>query len=138
MAILSAYQEELLAQARHFYQGHREAVGVMLVPGEPPMFLKSGIHGGAFGGTHRGGVPRLPGYAFTSGGPSQANIATHVEGHAAAIMWQRGFRRATLLVDRAMCGVCSRDLPSALPPESNLLVISNEEGETFVRSTHGA
>ena len=42
---------------------------------------------------------------FTSGA-SQGNRATHIEGHAAAIMWQREFNRAVLIVDRAMCQVC--------------------------------
>jgi hypothetical protein len=111
-------------------------VGAMIVDGIRPMFLKSGVDGGPWGGTQRGGIPRGRGYGFTQGGPSQANIATHVEGHAAAIMWQREFRKALLLVDRPMCQTCSRDLPSALPPGSKLVVISEEEGETIVWSTH--
>ena len=136
MATLTAKQEDLLKQAKQYFVGHTEAVGVLLVDAQRPMFLKSGIDGGPWGGTHRGGVPRGRGAAYTSGGPSQGNIATHVEGHAAAIMWQREFRKATLLVDRAMCNVCSRDLPTALPPGARMTVISEDEGETFVCSTH--
>jgi hypothetical protein len=136
--MLNPAQRSLLDQARRFYAGHTEAVGVLLVKNEPLMFIKSGIHGGAWGGTHRGGLPRGKGFSFTRGGPSQGNIATHVEGHAAAIMWQRGFKTATLLVDRGMCRICDRDLPSALPPGAHLVVISDEEGVTHLRSTHAA
>jgi hypothetical protein len=108
------------------------------------MFLKSGEEGGPWGGAQRGGVPRgksrakvgVPGYGFTGGGPSQGNIATHVEGHAAAIMWQRKFRKALLIVDRPMCDICSRLLPMALPPGAMLTVLSEEEGKTLVWSTH--
>jgi hypothetical protein len=133
---LDAHQRGLLQQARQFFVGHTEAVGVLLVEGADPMFIKSGIDGGPWGGTHRGGIPRLPGWAFTRGGPSQGNIATHVEGHAAAIMWQRGLTRATLLVDRPMCKICDRNIPSTLPPGSFLSVLSEEEGLTMVRSSH--
>src|SRR4030095_11983177 len=69
------------------------------------------------------------------GGPSQGNIATH-EGHAAAIMWQRQFNRAVLIVDRAMCKICGQNLPSTLPPRARLVVISEEEGTTLLGSTH--
>ena len=100
------------------------------------MFLKSGIDGGPWGGTHRGGIPRGRGYAFTKGGPSQGNIATHVEGHASAVMWQREFKKAVLVVDRPMCKNCTRDLSSTLPPGSRLTVVSEEDGETLVWSTH--
>src|SRR5215813_13963359 len=105
-------------------------------PGEAPMFIKSGEEGGPWGGTQRGSIPRLPGWAFTRGGQSQGNIATHVEGHAAAIMWQRRFSSATLLVDRPMCGICGKLLPTCIPPRSRLLVASEEEGETSVTASH--
>jgi hypothetical protein len=135
---LNVRQIQLLQDAKSFFVGHKEALGVLIVDGYPPMFIKSGIDGGPWGGTHRGGIVRGKGYAFTQGGPSQANIATHVEGHAVAIMCQRGFMSATLLVDRAMCKVCDRNLPNALPVGTRLLVISEEEGETLVFSNHGA
>jgi hypothetical protein len=51
-------------------------------------------------------------------------------------MWQRGFRKAVLLVDRAMCDICSKYLYTALPPGAELVVISEDEGKTIVRSTH--
>ena len=107
-------QQRLIDDARRFFIGHTEAVGALMIPGSRPAFIKSGIDGGPWGGTHRGGVPRMSGWAFTRGGPSQGNIATHVEGHAVAIMWQRGIRDAVLLVDRPMCEVCGRNLPSTL------------------------
>ena len=131
-------QQRAIDEARAFFVGHGEAVGVLTAPGGRPMFIKSGIDGGPWGGTQRGGVPRMPGWAFTRGGPSQGNIATHVEGHAVAILWQRRLREAVLLVDRPMCGVCSRNLPATLPPGARLLVISEDEGETYVWASHGA
>lgn len=136
MFLMLRTHARLLDDARQFYVGHKEAVGALILDGHPPMLLKSGIEGGPWGGTHRGGFPRGRGYGFTQGGPSQGNIATHVEGHAAAILWQRGVRRAVLVVDRAMCANCSRDLPTALPPGAELIVISEAEGTTLVRSTH--
>jgi hypothetical protein len=131
-------QQSLIDDARRFFVGHREAVGVLMIAGSRPAFIKSGIDGGPWGGTHRGAVPRMSGWAFTKGGPSQGNIATHVEGHAVAIMWQRGIRQAELLVDRPMCGVCSRNLPATLPPQGHLLVVSRDEGETHIWASHGA
>jgi hypothetical protein len=138
MATLTSHHAGLLQAARLFFIGHGEAVGVLLPPdGGQPIFLKSGIDGGPWGGTQLGGIPRMPGWAFTRGGPSQGNIATHVEGHASAIMWQRHFTRATLLVDRPMCDVCSRNLPQTLPPGAELRVLSELEGLTIVRASHG-
>ena len=61
-------------------------------------------------------------------GPSQGNIATHAEGHAVAIIWQKGVREAVLSVDRPRCEVCGRNLPSTLPPRAHLLVVSRDEG----------
>jgi Double-stranded DNA deaminase toxin A len=134
----TSLQQKAIDDARRFFVGHTEAVGMMTVAGAPPMFIKSGIDGGPWGGTQRGGVPRMPGWAFTKGGPSQGNIATHVEGHAVAIMWQRRLSNAVLLVDRPMCNVCNRNLPSTLPPGATLLVISRDEGETQIWASHGA
>jgi hypothetical protein len=86
MATLTPAQVQLLEQAKKFFIGHQSAVGVLLPTAHPPMFIKSGIEGGPWGGTHRGGIPRGRGWGFTEGGPSRGNIATHVEGHAVAIM----------------------------------------------------
>lgn len=137
---LTARSRALLEEARRFFVGHAEAVGVLFLDEtlRTPLFLRSGHEGGPWGGTQRGGVPRLPGWAFTRGGHSQGNIATHVEGHAAAILWQRGARRGHLLVDRAMCEVCARNLYGTMPPGSVLHVYSEAEGETIVRASHGA
>ena len=138
MGTLTAKQIALLEQAKRFFVGHTEAVGVLLPDyhGEP-MFIKSGNEGGPWGGTQRGGIPRMEGWAFTRGGFSQGNIATHVEGHASAIFWQRRFRRGLLLVDRPMCSICSQNLANTLPPGSELRVLSEAEGLTIVRASHG-
>lgn len=139
MSILDARQTQLLEEAKRFFVGHKGAVGVLLPPtGGSPLFLKSGVHGGPWGGTHRGGFPRGEGWAFTKGGPSQGNIATHVEGHAVAVLWQRSFQNAVLLVDRPMCKVCDQNLPQTMRAGMELTVISEEEGVTFVRSSHGS
>ncbi len=142
---LTSDQKQFLVEARQYFVGHREAVGVLIPEGKPRMLLKSGEDGGPWGGSQRGGVPRgasrakvgVPGYAFTGGGPSQGNIATHVEGHAAAIMWQKNYKKAVLIVDRPMCNICSRLLSTALPPGAKMTVFSEEEGETAIWTSHG-
>jgi RHS repeat-associated protein len=100
-------------------------VGVLVLPSGERIPIRSGAieGGGPYGGTQRGGIPRGRGEAFTGGGPSQSNIATHVEGHAAAIMHQRGITSATLAIEKEPCSICYRDLPTALPPGSRLSVI---------------
>jgi hypothetical protein len=139
MNTLNVREAGLLAEAKAFFVGHDAAVGVLLLPDdEPPLFLKSGNDGGPWGGTQRGGFPRGKGWAFTQGGPSQGNIATHVEGHAVAVLWQKNFKKGILLVDRPMCDVCSRNLPYTLPVGGELVVKSENEGITLLRSTHGS
>jgi RHS repeat-associated protein len=132
-------QSELQA-AKEYYPGHKGQVGSFLVEGRQPMRVKSGESGGPWGGTQRGGIPRGKDYGFTQGGPSQGNIATHVEGHVAAIMWQQGIKKGTLVMEAEQCAICSRDLASALPPDSELtVVVIDQSGKTSVtiyRSTH--
>ena len=128
---------DLLRQAQQYYPGHTAALGVLMIEGEGPKFIKSGKDGGPWGGTQRGGIPRLPGHAFTTGGASQGNIAKHVEGHAAAIMWQRGLPKALRLVDRPMCSICNSLLHTSLPPGSMMTVWSVDDCLTIVRVSHG-
>ena len=132
---------ELIAKTRRYFalppaptKSNKRIVGVLVVNGEQ-MLIHSGEFGGPWGGTHRGNIPRGSGYGFTSGGPSQGNIATHVEGHAAAIMHQQGLRNATLVIEKDPCNICSRNLMNALPAGSTLRVIS-PSGETLFRSSH--
>ena len=135
---LTERSRALLTQAREYFVGHTGAVGVMFVEGpiKYPMFLKSGHEGGPRG------VERIEAecpeerLGIYSGGPSEGNIATHVEGHASAIMWQRGLTRRYLLVDREMCSVCHRTICNTLPKGATLFVYSDAEGKTTVRSTH--
>ena len=89
---------QFLTNAHNFFVGQQGAVGALVTDKGEVLLIRSGEHGGPWGGTHRGGFPRGAGWGFTQGGPSQGNIATHVEGHAAAIMWQRKLKSATLLV----------------------------------------
>jgi SCP1.201-like deaminase len=140
----SPKSQDLLAEleeARDFYPGHQGEVGSLLAPGRQPMRIKSGVEGGPWGGAQRGGVPRGRGYAFTSGGPGQGNIATHVEGHAAAIMSQQNIKTATLVMGAEQCSICANNLPAALPAGSQLKVINvdpagNVISEHIYRSSH--
>jgi hypothetical protein len=123
-----------LELARDFYPSHRGQVGSLLAPGRRPMRIKSGVEGGPWGGTQRGGIPRGKGYAFTSGGPSQGNIATHVEGHTAAIMHQSSIKKATLVMGAEQCQICARNLPTALPAGSELTVINIDSAGNVLSS----
>jgi hypothetical protein len=138
--MLTMRARSLLRDAASFFVGHTRAVGVLFIDGnlKNPMFLRSGHEGGPWGGSHRGGIPRLPGWGFTMGAAHEGNISTHVEGHASAILWQRNIKLGYLLVDRAMCKVCDRYLYTTLPPNSTLLVYSEDEGKTVVSASHGS
>ena len=126
-----------LGAVREFYPGHGGEVGSLLAPGRRPMRIKSGVEGGPWGGAQRGGIPRGKGYGSTSGGPSQGNIATHVEGHAAAIMHQQNIKSATLVMGAEQCAICGRDLPAALPAGSELTVINvDPAGNVISRNTY--
>jgi hypothetical protein len=96
-------------------------VGILLIPGEKPLQLKSGQHGGPCGGTQRGGIPRGPG-----SGNSRYTL-THVEGHAAAVMHNRKISRASLLIEKGPCRACDPAIPRMLPPGSRLEVVSPDE-----------
>ncbi|MFE5689634.1 DddA-like double-stranded DNA deaminase toxin [Streptomyces sp. NPDC056512] len=140
-AVVEASPLAKVRSAEEFYPGHQGAVGTLEAPGRQPMRIKSGVDGGPWGGTQRGGIPRGRGEAFTSGGPSQGNIATHVEGHAAAIMHQQGLTEATLTMGIDQCTICGNNLPSALPPGAVLRVDhvapSGQVSTTIYRSSHG-
>ena len=102
-------------------------VGILILEDGEEIRIKSG-EGGPQGGTEIGGIPRGKGERFTGGGSSQGNIATHVEGKAAAIMHQRKISKATLLVEEMPCRVCDNPhgtpgITQALPPGSKLTVV---------------
>ena len=127
-----------IAAARNFFNlpprptsSQSTIVGVLITEAGEEIFLKSGGEGGPSGGTQRGHIPRGRGESFTGGGSSQGNIATHVEGHAAAVMHQRNISQATLLIEAAPCKVCDNptgtaNLTRALPPGSKLTVVDPE------------
>jgi RHS repeat-associated protein len=86
--------------------------GLFYTPGVPgPVPLTSGVEGPAKD------IPKgTPGF--------DAYLKTHVEGHAAAMMRQFGLREATVRINNpVICGACTRNLPSALPPGARLTVI---------------
>jgi hypothetical protein len=106
-------------------------VGILITPTGEEFPLKSGNDDGPWGGPARGGIPRGEGEAFTGGGHSQGNIATHVEGKAAARMHQLNISQATLLVERQPCEVCddperTPNITVALPPGAKLTIVDPE------------
>ena len=96
-------------------------VGLLRIPGERDVPLKSGQHGGPCGGTQRGNIPRGRG-----SGNSRFTLA-HVEGHAAAVMYERKIVKASLLIEKEPCGACDPGLPRMLPTGAMLEVISPAE-----------
>jgi len=119
---------KLIAQAREFFALRPSATtetGWIFVAGwKKPIPLKSGDEGGPWAGTQRGGVARGKGSAFSSGAPSESNIATHVEGHGIQKMWEVGAKAAAIVVGSEPCAICSRNIPAALPQGAQLLVIT--------------
>lgn len=125
---LTVAEREQLRHCREYFalppvptESESAIVGILLIPGERPLQLKSGQHGGPCGGTHRGGIPRGPG-----SGSSRFTL-THIEGHATAIMHQRQIRRASLIIELEPCGACDPNLPRMLPPGSRLEIVSPRE-----------
>jgi hypothetical protein len=49
---------------------------------------------------------------------------THVEGHAAASMWQNGLQKGVLIINNPPCSNCNKLLPKMLPPNLSLRVIA--------------
>jgi hypothetical protein len=112
-------------------------VGILIDEGTGKRYpVHSGESGGPYGGTQRGNVPRGPGEGFSGGAPTEKNIGTHIEGHAAAIMREQKIGRATLLSPEPPCRVCSSPTKTpavsvVLPPESRLTVVYPGGAETF-------
>jgi hypothetical protein len=95
--------------------GESTIVGVLIDKNGNEYPLKSGHEGGPYGGTQRGNIPRGRGEGFSSGAPTEKNIGTHIEGHAAAKMHELGLTEATLLSEEAPCRVC--DVSQGWDPE---------------------
>jgi SCP1.201-like deaminase len=129
---------ELLRHCREFFalpatatRSKPSIVGILLIEGEKPIELLSGWHGGPCGGTQRGNIPR---------GPRTGNsliTLTHIEGHAAAVMYERKVSRARLLIEYEPCKACDPALPSMLPSGARLELVSPVE-TTYYWSCHGA
>ncbi|MCK4540732.1 MAG: hypothetical protein KAU17_00710, partial [Spirochaetales bacterium] len=108
-------------------------VGVLKTESGERIPIHSGKFGGPFGGTHRGGIPRGPGSGYNR------YVLTHVEGHAAAIMHQKGIQRATLLLPKPSCGACDSpvgtpNITRILPRGSRLTVVDPESATTYSSS----
>ena len=110
---LTQAQRAKIVEARKFFNlpqspagSASTIVGVLIDPSGKEYPLKSGHEGGPFGGTQRGSIPRGRGEGFSGGAPSEKNIVTHIEGHAAAKMHELGLTEATLLSEEPPCKVC--------------------------------
>ena len=118
-------------------EGRSTLVGILIDNDTGKRFdVKSGEFGGPSGGTQRGGIPRGPGEGFSGGAPTEKNIVTHIEGHAAAIMREQGITNGTLLSPEAPCRVCSHPaqapaVSKVLPPGSRLTVVYPDSAETY-------
>lgn len=127
---LSTDEAAWLLEARQFFVGHKQAIGVLVPEGKRRMLIKSGEEGGL--SRQKIGVPGYSIHRRRTQPRQHCNACGRTRGR----MWQREFKKAVLVVDRPLCTVCSRLLPTALPPGSWLMVISEQEGETTVWSTH--
>jgi hypothetical protein len=125
---LTTVEHEILRHCREYFalpptptSTESAIVGILQIPGERPIELKSGQHGGPCGGTHRGGIPRGAG-----SGNSRFTL-THVEGHAAAVMHLRNITKACLLIELPPCGACDPMIPRMLPHGTRLEVVYPSE-----------
>jgi hypothetical protein len=143
---LNADEAAALARTREYFnlpavptESNSRIVGMLIPEGGEGIAIHSGEFGGPSGGTHRGGIPR------GAGSGADRYTLRHVEGHAAAIMRERGFTRAWLLIELPPCPACggyshggadsrTPNLSSMLPRGSQLLVI-DAESATYFRST---
>jgi hypothetical protein len=141
---LTARESALLEQA-HTYFGLKmgaegKIAGVLIFPDGTAQALVSGKHGGPYGGTQEGYIPRGPG-----SGLGRFNV-THIEGHTAAAMYRNAFQamknksakfaEAALLIPKEPCGACDPNLPSTLPRGTRLFVV-DPETTTVYRSDSG-
>ncbi|MGH9153900.1 MAG: DddA-like double-stranded DNA deaminase toxin [Acidimicrobiales bacterium] len=115
-------------------------VGVLVLENGKRIPLHSGRIGGPHGGAQGGGFPRGRGSGFTR------HTLTHVEGHAAAVMHQRGIKKATLIIEKMPCKGCDKstlasgrrrgspNISAMLPKGSRLTVVDPHSASTY-RST---
>ncbi|MCG8312023.1 MAG: hypothetical protein MI976_02305 [Pseudomonadales bacterium] len=48
---------------------------------------------------------------------------SHIEGHAASILYQRNLSYGMLLIEKEPCGACDPNIPRMLPPDTRLDVV---------------
>jgi hypothetical protein len=136
---LTRAERAKLQAAREYYNlssSQSTLVGILILENGEELPLKSGEEGGPYGGTQRGDIPRGRGEGYSGGGHSQGNIATHVEGQAAAIMHQRNISSATLLIEEPPCAVCDHptrnpNITVVLPPGAKLLIVDPDAAGTY-------
>jgi SCP1.201-like deaminase len=84
--------------------------GIFQSPDSPDIALQSGHDGPAASMQGSAGFDRM--------------TLSHVEGHAAALMWQQGITEGTLYINNPeICVSCTNLLPRMLPPGSTLRVV---------------
>jgi hypothetical protein len=116
--------------------------GVVKAPSSPPQLptFTSGGKTTAVLRTQSGDVPLLSGRAgpaasLPKGTPGFNAISkTHVEGHAGAVMRQRGIKEATIYINNPrICVPCERNLATMLPAGSKLtVVLPDGTSKTFI------
>ena len=129
---LTAVEKEKLRTARKYFNlpesptdSKPAIVGILIINKNEEIPILSGKHGGPWGGTHRGGIPRGPGSGFNR------FTLTHIEGHAAAIMHNNEYSYGVLLIEKEPCGACDPSIPQILPANSRLDVVYPNETSTY-------
>jgi hypothetical protein len=135
---LNPAEWEKIAAARRFFNlperpisANSKIVGILVGSDGREFPLVSGEHGGPYGGTQRGGVPRGPGSGM------DRYTSHHVEGHAAQVMREQNYQRAMLLLEKPFCPNCDRNITTILPRDARLEVV-DPESTVHVRSTSTA
>lgn len=121
---LTVNEQQKLKKTRKYFNlppsptpSKRAIVGILILNGVEEVPLISGKHGGPCGGSHRGSIPRGKGT-----GVNRFTVS-HIEGHAASILYQRNLTFGVLLIEKEPCGACDPNIPRMLPPNARLDVV---------------
>lgn len=127
---LTGLEQQKLLEARRYFnidanKTSKHIVGILIIESGEELPLISGEHGGPWGGTQRGGIPR------GKGSGANAYSVKHIEGHAASIMHNREISYGVLLIEKAPCGACDPSIPNLLPANSRLDVVFPDSTSTY-------
>jgi hypothetical protein len=141
---LTPAERALVEDAHEYFQipfdpsGEGKIAGILLLPDGSRFAFVSGKHGGPFGGTQRGFIPRGPGSGLNR------FTVTHIEGHGIATLHRVtaetmnavGAGEAALLLPKPPCGACDPNIPRMLPRGSRLFVV-DPKATTIYQSPSG-